>query len=72
MRITQDEFTLEKTMIRINLEHLLSAISINWRSLSVENSASQAILSMDDAEKLQLSSVSMVSNRAYQLQTGWL
>jgi len=73
LTILQDEFTLEMTMIRMNLEHLLKRYSDQLEASSRgEQHFQSPILTMDDAEALAIDRAKRLYARAYQLQTGWL
>nr|WP_298059379.1 hypothetical protein [uncultured Halomonas sp.] len=71
LTILQDEFMLEMTMIRMNLEHLLKRYSDQLEAaLRGEYHFQSPILTMDDAEATERAK--RLYARAYQLQTGWL
>lgn len=73
LTILQDEFTLEMTMIRMNLEHLLKRYSDQLEAASREEQHFKSlILTMDGAQATAIERVKSLYARAYQLQTGWL
>lgn len=73
LTILQDEFTLEMTMIRMNLEHLLKRYSGQLEAASRgEQHFQSPVLTMDDAEATAIERAKSLYMRAYQLQTGWL
>jgi len=73
LTILQNEFTLEMTMIRMNLEHLLKRYSDQLEAASQgEQHFQSPILTIDDAEATAIERAKSLYARAYQLQTGWL
>lgn len=70
LTVLQDEFTLEMTMIRMNLEHLLKRYSEQLESASSgEQTFTSPILIMDDAEAMAIERAKRLYVRAHQLQT---
>lgn len=73
LSVLQDEFMLEMTMIRMNLEHLLKRYSDQLAASGRgERHFQSPILTMDDAEALAIDRAKRLYARAYQLQTGWI
>lgn len=70
LTVLQDEFALEMTMIRRNLEHLLKRYEDQLEAASRgERYFSSPILTMDDAEAMAIERAKRLYVRAHQLQT---
>ncbi|RDB42744.1 hypothetical protein DU490_11595 [Halomonas sp. DQ26W] len=70
LTVLQDEFALEMTMIRLNLEHLLKRYEDQLEAANRgDQFFSSPILIMDDAEAMAIERAKRLYVRAHQLQT---
>lgn len=66
----QDEFTLQMTMIRLNLDHLLKRCSEQLKAAAEGCESSKSLLiALDEAESVAIESAKRLYRRAQELQT---
>lgn len=70
LTVLQDEFMLEITMIRMNLEHLFKRYSDQLKAASEgRQHFTSPLLEMDDSESVAIESAKRLYRRAQELQT---